>query len=69
LPASRSTTSPDADAEIVADLRDALGRYPADEQLAALVDDLRTASPRFAELWRGHPIKRRMASRLTGLGS
>lgn len=52
-----------ADAEIVADLRDALGRYLADEQLATLVDDLRAASPRFAELWRGHPIKRRMASR------
>jgi len=37
------------------------------QQLATLVDDLRAASPRFAELWRGHPIKRRMASRKTFL--
>src|SRR5204863_9283053 len=51
--------------EIVADLHDALGRYPADEQLAALVADLRAASPRFADAWEQHPVAARMASRKT----
>ena len=55
----------DADAEIVADLHEALGRYPADEQLGALVDDLRATSPRFAELWERHPVAERFASRKT----
>jgi transcriptional regulator with XRE-family HTH domain len=57
----------DAEVEIVADLRDALGRYPADDQLAALIDDLRVASSRFAELWERHPVAvaRRMAGRKT----
>ncbi|WP_439657324.1 helix-turn-helix domain-containing protein [Lentzea sp. HUAS TT2] len=36
---------------IVADLREAVSRYPADPDLAALVDDLRAASPFFGELW------------------
>lgn len=36
---------------IVADLREALSRYPADPELAALVDGLRAASPFFGELW------------------
>ena len=36
---------------IVADLRDAVSRYPADAELAALVDGLRAASPFFGELW------------------
>ncbi|WP_413755232.1 helix-turn-helix domain-containing protein [Streptomyces sp. MMBL 11-3] len=36
---------------VVADLREAVARYPADPELAALVDDLRTASPLFGELW------------------
>ncbi len=52
-------------AEIVADLREALGRYPADDQLGALVDDLRAVSPRFAELWEDHPVARRSSSRKT----
>jgi hypothetical protein len=55
----------EAEAEIVADLRDAIGRYPADEQLAALVGDLRTRSPRFASVWDEHPVARRTASRKT----
>src|SRR5215207_10090655 len=38
----------------VADLHDALGRHPADERLRSLIDDLRAASPRFAELWDAH---------------
>ncbi|SDF42187.1 Helix-turn-helix domain-containing protein [Lentzea fradiae] len=36
---------------IVADLREALSRYPADPGLRALVDDLRETSPFFCELW------------------
>ncbi|GAB7036648.1 MULTISPECIES: MmyB family transcriptional regulator [Catenuloplanes] len=36
---------------IVADLREAVARYPADPGLAALVDGLRTVSPFFGELW------------------
>jgi transcriptional regulator with XRE-family HTH domain len=55
----------DADAEIVADLHEALGRYPADDQLAALVAELRALSPRFAELWQQHPVAQRTASRKT----
>lgn len=51
------------EAEVVADLHDALGRYPADEQLAALIGDLREASPRFAELWEAHPVGQRSADR------
>ena len=55
----------ETDAEIAADLREALGRYPADEHLASLVDDLRAASPRFAAVWEEHPVARRTASRKT----
>jgi transcriptional regulator with XRE-family HTH domain len=54
-----------AEAEIVADLHDALARYPADEALAQLIDDLRSSSPRFAELWEQRPVARRIASRKT----
>ncbi|WP_237047655.1 helix-turn-helix transcriptional regulator [Lentzea guizhouensis] len=36
---------------IVADLREAVARYPADPDLAVLVEALRTASPFFGELW------------------
>ncbi|MDH6523161.1 hypothetical protein M2163_000333 [Streptomyces sp. SAI-135] len=36
---------------IVADLREAVSRYPADPELVALVDGLRAASPFFGELW------------------
>ena len=33
-----------------------LGRFPNDEYLAALIEDLLTVSPRFAELWHPHPV-------------
>jgi transcriptional regulator with XRE-family HTH domain len=39
------------EANVVADLRRALGSYPDDERLRQLVDDLRQASARFAALW------------------
>jgi transcriptional regulator with XRE-family HTH domain len=54
-----------ADAEIVADLREALGRYPSDERLGALIADLRAASPRFAAAWDERPVAQRAASRKT----
>jgi transcriptional regulator with XRE-family HTH domain len=54
-----------ADAEIVGDLREALGRYPDDEQLRALVDDLHAASARFTAAWEQHAVSRRTASRKT----
>lgn len=38
-------------AGLVADLRLTAARYPADRALRRLVADLRTASPRFVELW------------------
>jgi transcriptional regulator with XRE-family HTH domain len=52
-------------AEAVADLHEAVGRYPADENLRRLVDDLRAASPRFAELWERRPVAPRIADRKT----
>jgi transcriptional regulator with XRE-family HTH domain len=57
---SRLVRSADEDARfeagIVADLHDALGRHPGDEPLRALIDDLRRASARFAELWEQRPV-------------
>ncbi|EHR60987.1 helix-turn-helix transcriptional regulator [Saccharomonospora cyanea] len=40
----------------VADLRSASGRYPRDEEVRALVRDLREVSPRFARLWDSHAV-------------
>jgi hypothetical protein len=55
------------EAEAVADLHDAAGRYPDDEPLRELIEDLRAASPRFAELWEQRPVGRRTAARKTFL--
>lgn len=44
----------DAGARIVADLREARGRFPADDPLAVLIEELHERSPRFARLWREH---------------
>jgi transcriptional regulator with XRE-family HTH domain len=52
-----------AEAESVADLRDALGRYPDDEPLRELVADLLRVSPRFAELWEQRDVQQRVTSR------
>ena len=41
--------------EAVADLHDALGRYPDDEPLRELIAGLRERSPVFAELWEQRP--------------
>jgi transcriptional regulator with XRE-family HTH domain len=66
---SRFVRTPQEDArlevEAVADLHEALGRHPDDDELRALIDDLRRVSPRFAELWEQRPVARRVASRKT----
>lgn len=53
------------EAEVVADLNGALGRYPDDPELRSLVADLRSASERFESLWRSRPATVRTASRKT----
>jgi len=53
------------EAEIVADLHDAVGRFPDDEPLRALVADLKRVSPRFAELWEQRPVAPHGAARKT----
>jgi transcriptional regulator with XRE-family HTH domain len=55
----------DFEAEAVADLHDALGRYPDDPDLRALIDDLREVSDRFAELWERRPVAIRPSDRKT----
>ncbi len=66
---SRIVRTPDeraaAEAGLVAELRVALGRHPADEYLTALIADLRDLSPRFAELWEQHPVAHAPAKRKT----
>jgi transcriptional regulator with XRE-family HTH domain len=47
---------PRFEASAVADLRAAAARYPRDTGLQDLVADLRTASPRFAQLWDGRDV-------------
>lgn len=50
---------------LVADLQDARARYPNDSYLSALIDELRDCSPRFAELWCRHYVRREHARRKT----
>jgi hypothetical protein len=53
------------EAAIVADLRAAAARYPADRQLRQLVAELRVSSPRFAGLWDSGAVGRHEAARKT----
>ena len=53
----------DFEAGMVAELRAASARYPADRQLHALVTGLRTRSERFAELWDAGVVGRLAGSR------
>jgi hypothetical protein len=55
----------DFECEIVADLREATGRYPQDEPLAALIADLRAASPAFAQRWACGAARPHSAARKT----
>jgi hypothetical protein len=50
---------------VVADLRAAADRYPADERLRRLVAELRARSDRFAELWDSGAVAHHEASRKT----
>lgn len=50
---------------LVADLRAAAGRYPADPNLRQLVAELRARSDRFAELWDAGTVGRHEAARKT----
>lgn len=53
----RSERGHDAfEASIVADLKDAVSRYPADGRLSRLVDGLRAASGDFAGHWAADPV-------------
>lgn len=47
------------DRSAVAQARAALARYPDDEALRRMVDDLRSVSPRFARLWEERPVEYR----------
>jgi transcriptional regulator with XRE-family HTH domain len=51
--------------DLAADLREAIGRYPADPALAALVARLRDASPDFARRWGEAHVARHRSSRKT----
>ncbi|MFJ6080398.1 helix-turn-helix transcriptional regulator [Streptomyces sp. NPDC092369] len=66
-PASRVRHTPselaDFQSAIVSELRAAAVRYPADPQLRRLVAELRTNSPRFAELWESGAVARNEGSR------
>lgn len=55
----------DFETALVADLRAAAARYPADHQLRKLVADLRAASPPFARLWDEGSVGRHEAARKT----
>ncbi|GAA2065252.1 helix-turn-helix transcriptional regulator [Streptomyces albiaxialis] len=68
-PGTRARRTPEAEREheaaLVADLRTAAERYPADPRLRHLVAELRTGSERFAELWDSGAVGRHEASRKT----
>ncbi|RIX30526.1 helix-turn-helix transcriptional regulator [Amnibacterium setariae] len=51
--------------DLAADLRDAVGRYPDDRRLAALVARLRAASPDFARRWGEAHVAQHRSSRKT----
>lgn len=53
------------EAAVVADLRDAASRYPLDEELAALVTDLRRDSADFGRLWPTVGMAQHVAERKT----
>lgn len=56
-------------ADLVADLRDAVGRYPRDRDLAHLVRRLRTASPEFERRWGEARVAEHRSSRKTLTGT
>jgi transcriptional regulator with XRE-family HTH domain len=65
--AGRARQTPESlrkfEAALVADLREAVGRYPADQRLRRLVADLRARSERFAGLWDSGAVGHHEAAR------
>ncbi|MFF4697205.1 helix-turn-helix domain-containing protein [Streptomyces chattanoogensis] len=57
--------TPRFESALVADLRTATARYPADERLRSLIGDLRRLVPRFAGLWDSHAVGALAASTKT----
>jgi transcriptional regulator with XRE-family HTH domain len=55
----------EAEAVMVAELHDALGRFPADEHLTGLIEALLQNSETFAELWEQHPVGQSHSRRKT----
>jgi transcriptional regulator with XRE-family HTH domain len=53
------------EAGIVADLHSAVARFPADEPLRELIEELRRESPRFEALWKQRPARVYDAARKT----
>lgn len=51
-------------ATVVAELRDAARRYPADTELSSMIADLLARSPEFAQLWDAPPTRTGHADRL-----
>jgi transcriptional regulator with XRE-family HTH domain len=68
-PGSRARRTPEdlhaSEAAMVADLRAAAARYPADQQLRRLVGELHSHSERFAELWDSGTVGRHEPSHKT----
>ncbi|NJC73735.1 helix-turn-helix domain-containing protein [Planosporangium thailandense] len=68
-PGTRARHTPESlrafETVLVADLRAAAGRYPADQRLRRLVAELRANSDRFAELWDSSAVGRHEAARKT----
>lgn len=50
---------------MVCDLHDAAARYPDDDELAAMISDLRVLNPWFAELWDTYTVARQLSERKT----
>ncbi|MGP3962247.1 helix-turn-helix transcriptional regulator [Nonomuraea sp. 3N208] len=68
-PGSRVRHTPESlppfETAVVADLRAAAGRYPADQRLRQLIAELRANSERFAELWDSGAVGHHEAARKT----
>ena len=68
-PAGRVRHTPESrralEAALVADLRAAAARYPADQRLRRLIAELHAQSSRFAELWESGAVGRHEAARKT----
>ena len=68
-PGTRARHTPESlpafEAAVVADLRAAAARYPADQRLRRLVAELHANSARFADLWDSGAVGRHVAARKT----